>query len=78
MDNVEKVHSKILRLPDVTERVGRKRSSIYFMVAKGEFPKSIKLGKRSVGWLESEIDNWIDQQIEKSRQEQGGGECVKS
>nr|WP_010597693.1 AlpA family phage regulatory protein [Rickettsiella massiliensis] len=36
------------------------------MVAKGEFPKPIKLGKRSVGWLESDVDAWIEACIKKA------------
>lgn len=59
--------SKILRLSAVKEKTGKPRSSLYFMVAKGEFPKPIKLGKRSVGWLESDIDAWIETCIKRSR-----------
>lgn len=61
--------SKILRLPAVKEKTGKPRSSLYLMVAKGEFPKPIKLGKRSVGWLESDVDAWIEACIKKSRAE---------
>jgi len=50
---------RILRLPDVIERVGLKRASIYSHIAQGSFPKPISLGARAVGWLESEIDAWI-------------------
>jgi len=35
-------------------------------MAEGTFPRSIKLGKRSIGWPSSAIDNWIDEQIQKS------------
>jgi prophage regulatory protein len=28
-------------------------------MANGEFPRSVPIGERTVGWLESEIDNWI-------------------
>lgn len=50
---------KVLRLPVVKNRTGMSRSSIYAAIADGNFPKQIKLGSRAVGWLESEIDNWI-------------------
>lgn len=63
---------KILRLPDVKEKTGCSRSMIYFLISEGKFPRAITLSKRSVGWLESEIDEWIQQRIEKSRQNQGG------
>jgi prophage regulatory protein len=49
---------KILRLPQVRERVGLSTSTIYSMMAKGLFPKQVPLGVRSVGWVEEEIDDF--------------------
>lgn len=49
---------RIIRLPEVIERVGIARSSIYLKIQEGTFPKQLKLGRNS-GWLESEIDAWI-------------------
>lgn len=57
----------ILRLPTVKARTGLSRSSIYQGIADGTFPRPIKLGLRSVGWLEDEIDEWIRQRVEASR-----------
>ena len=51
---------KILRLPDVLDRVGKSKASIYRDEAADRFPKRIVLGANSVGWLESEIDAWIE------------------
>ena len=53
----------ILRLPQVIQKTGRGRASIYADIGKGEFPEPISLGGRSVGWLESEVDQWIDTRI---------------
>jgi prophage regulatory protein len=50
---------KILRLSEVINRTGLGRSSIYKLISEGLFPKSLPLFNRSVGWLESEIDEWI-------------------
>lgn len=50
---------KIIRLKEVLEIVPLSKSSIYSKIAKGEFPSSIPLGERAVGWLQSDIDNWI-------------------
>jgi len=58
---------RIIRLPTVIEKIGKPRSSIYRMIQEGIFPKQIKLGARSVGWLESEIDEWIKQRIYQSQ-----------
>jgi prophage regulatory protein len=57
----------ILRLPHVIKRTGLSRSSIYLRMANDEFPESVSLGGRAVGWVEEEIDNWLNQQIEHSR-----------
>jgi len=57
----------LLRLPDVQRQTGLSKSSIYSMMSEGEFPRSIKLGDRAVGWLDSEISDWIEQRIVESR-----------
>jgi prophage regulatory protein len=53
----------ILRLPQVKHRVGLSRSSIYLAISHGRFPSPIRLGSRAVGWLQSEIDAWLQQKI---------------
>lgn len=58
----------IKRLNDVKSIVGLSRSSIYAMMATGNFPKSIPLGLRSVGWLESDIQDWIDSKVASSKE----------
>lgn len=50
---------KILRLPQVIERVGLKKTAIYKMIATDDFPKQVKLGAHASGWLESDIQRWI-------------------
>jgi prophage regulatory protein len=57
----------ILRLPTVIERTGLSRSSIYLRIVNNQFPKSVSLGGRAVGWIEEEIDEWIVTRIEESR-----------
>ena len=53
----------ILRWPDVKGRVGLCRSRIYQLIEAGKFPKQIKLSERAIGWLESEINQWIEERI---------------
>ncbi len=55
--------TKILRFPIVIEKTGLSRSTIYLKVSKGDFPKPISLGPNSVGWLEAEIDKWINSKV---------------
>ncbi|QDP01567.1 AlpA family transcriptional regulator [Thalassotalea sp. PS06] len=64
---------KILRLPEVIQKTGLSRSSIYLRINNGEFPKSISLGGRgrAVGWVESDIDNWVADCIERSQGDDG-------
>jgi len=55
--------SSIIRLPDVIKVTALSRSAIYDLIAKGKFPKQIKLTTRSSGWLQSEVEQWIDERI---------------
>lgn len=50
---------KIARLPKVEEDVGLKKSAIYELMKRGEFPRPIKLTARAVGWYEDEIEQWL-------------------
>ena len=59
--------TRIIRLTEVIEIVGLGKSSIYALMKKGDFPKQIKLGARASGWIESEIDEWIETRVNKSR-----------
>jgi len=58
----------ILRRRQVEKRVGLTRSPIYARIKAGTFPKPISLGGgKAVGWIESEIDDWLSAQVQKSR-----------
>jgi prophage regulatory protein len=57
----------ILRLNDVKSRTGLSRSTIYARMAEGDFPPTISLGGRSVGWVEAEINDWISAKVQNSR-----------
>jgi len=58
---------KMLRRPSVESITGLSRSSIYAKMADGTFPKPIKLGERSVAWLESDVQGWLNECIAASR-----------
>lgn len=57
----------ILRLPAVKARTGLSRSTIYLRVSEGTFPTPVSLGGRAVGWVESEVQDWLARRIEASR-----------
>jgi prophage regulatory protein len=50
---------KILREPDVIDRVGLSRATLRRHEKAGNFPMRVTLGANSVGWLESEIKQYI-------------------
>jgi prophage regulatory protein len=54
---------RILRLPQVVEATGETRSTIYKRIAEGEFPKPVRLGMKSVGWVEEEIAAYNEARI---------------
>lgn len=55
------MNKRILRLKEVKEMTGLSRSTIYAEIARGHFPRQIKLtGTRSVGWHESAVIHWIE------------------
>lgn len=51
---------KILRLPAVEAATGLKKSSLYEMIALGQFPRQIALTKRAVGWDEAAVQAWLE------------------
>jgi len=63
-------NERALRLRQVCQLTGLGRSMIYQMQAEGRFPRRIKLGERAVGWLESEVRDWLAGRIETSRSNQ--------
>ena len=51
---------RLLRLPEVMNRVGLRRSAIYQRMSEGRFPKCRTLGAKCSVWVEAEINEWID------------------
>jgi prophage regulatory protein len=51
--------SRVLRLKEVLARTGLSRSSIHRLMQRGHFPRTVRLGPRSVGWLEASIEAWF-------------------
>ncbi len=50
---------RIERKPEVADRVGYSMVHIMRLEKAGLFPKKVKLGPGAIGFLESEIDDWI-------------------
>ena len=54
---------RILKLKDVLSKTGLGKTSLYKLIGLSEFPRPLSLGLRSVGWLESEVEAWIQEKI---------------
>ena len=58
------MHNKILRIKQVIERINLSKTTIYRLIRKNQFPKPINLSHASVGWLEDDINEWVQSKIE--------------
>jgi len=66
-------NTRFLRLPEVLERISLSKAQIYHLISINEFPGQVKLGDRASAWLESEINQWIEERIRLSRTEVNNG-----
>ncbi|BET96067.1 helix-turn-helix transcriptional regulator [Xenorhabdus taiwanensis] len=64
---VAALKTSLIRLSEVQRRTGYSKAWIYKLISDGAFPKQVKIGPRSVAFIEAEIDNWIAQRIAESR-----------
>jgi prophage regulatory protein len=67
-ESVSTPQVKILRINQVAAITGYSRPSIYRLMREGQFPRSVQLGPKSVGWRSDDVDAWIS-----SRQYTGEG-----
>jgi prophage regulatory protein len=61
---------RVLRLPEVLQRTAKRRTSLLQAVRRGDFPRPIRLGPRAIGFVESEIEAWIDARM--AERDEGG------
>lgn len=64
--------SNLICRKTVLHRCAMSPSTLHRMIESGDFPSSIKIGKRRVAWIEHEVDEWIQQRIELSRSGRAG------
>lgn len=58
---------RLLPMRAVRDQVALHPATVYAMVKAGEFPRPIKMGRRSL-WVESEVQAWITERIKESRE----------
>jgi prophage regulatory protein len=61
------LQTRMLRLQDVIQRTGLSRSQIYRLIPNKEFPSQVSLSDRVVGWVEAEIEQWLQDRISRAR-----------
>ena len=61
------LNDQLVTMAFITRLTGLTDKWFYFLIKNGEFPKPIKLG-RSSRWLQSEVEAWLKQRIDQSRQ----------
>ena len=54
---------RLLRLPEVKEKVGLSRTAIYKLIAEGQFPRQIPIGPRTVAWYHEDLERWIEERL---------------
>ncbi len=57
---------RLLRLPEVEATSGLKKSTIYLLMKRGEFPRCVQVTTRCVAWPESRILQWVQDNIAKT------------
>ena len=77
-DAIPQSVTRILRLPDLRQRIGLGSTAIYERLDPRSkyfdptFPKPIPLGStervRATGWIESEVEGWLRKQVERRAQ----------
>ena len=63
----------IVKINAVKQQTNLSTASIYRLAKQGDFPKQIKLGVKASGWLQCEIDDWIQSRI-NARDEEAKGD----
>lgn len=66
-NNSSLLNDQLVDMTFITNYTDMTDKWFYKLIKDGEFPKPIKLG-RSSRWLQSEVENWMQQRIAQSRQ----------
>lgn len=59
--------TEFYRMSELEEKLGISKQAIYRRIGRGTFPKGVRLseggGNNAVGWIKSEVDDWLHEQI---------------
>lgn len=59
----------LIRFSEAQKRTGYSKAWLYRLISEKRFPQPIKIGARAIAFVESEIDEWVNQRIAESRGE---------
>lgn len=55
---------RFIRLKEVISKTGLSRSTIYSLIKEGRFPPNVPIGSRSVAWVESEVEKYLEERVQ--------------
>ena len=64
-------NTRILKWKDLAPIVGLCRATLWRMEKDGDFPKRIRISERCVGWLEHEVEAWLDERMANRVEDEG-------
>lgn len=74
---LQSAKNKFIRMREVLERTGYSKAWIYRLMSTGEFPSSVKIGSRSIAFIESEVEDWIYKKINNNGNNTGESNCIE-
>ncbi|GDX04844.1 AlpA family transcriptional regulator [Buttiauxella sp. A111] len=63
--NAHPENMRLIRIADVMNITGLKKSTIYMKVKSNEFPTQVQIGSNSVAWVENEVQQWIKGNVKR-------------
>lgn len=66
---MNKQQSRYIRIKELQQKIPLSRTTFWRLEKEGKFPKRVQLGSNSVAWLESYIDQWIEEKAHSSKKE---------
>lgn len=57
-----------IRRKALEAKLGLSCSTIYAMMAEGKFPRPIKIGRRAVGWRDTDIQAWVRSKVDAANE----------
>lgn len=60
---------RLLRLPEIEQATGLKKSTLYLLMKRGQFPRCVQVTDRCVAWPESRVLQWVQDRISQAEQD---------